>query len=245
MSSAQEFYTCRKDGGNMKTNSSNDTKLKIAESAISLFTSQGFKGTTVRQIAKKAGVNAALISYHYGGKKGLLEKLITSFFEGYIRKIEIVYHTSSSPSIKGSLIEIVDELLYFQQKNLPLARFVYREMTLDSTLVRELMSTYLQKEKYFFQTFFEKGIKKKEFKKQPVDFLTIQFKDMMMLPFLHPQYFSEVYHMNTENESFIKSYKKWIINWFDQCVCQTERKKALLSAVQTPLFGSLQEKWGS
>ncbi|WNB93133.1 forespore capture DNA-binding protein RefZ [Bacillus sp. NEB1478] len=221
------------------------TKLKIAEAAISLFTSQGYKGTTVRQIAKKANVNVALISYHYGGKKGLLEKLITSFFEGYIRKVEIVYHTSNSSTVKGSFIELVEELLYFQQTNLPLARFVYREMTLDSTLVRELMSTYLLKEKYFFQTLFEKGMKKKEFKKQSVDFLTLQFKDMMMMPFLHPQYLTEVFHIATEGEHFIKSYRKWMLNWFDKFVCQAERKNSLLSAVHTPLFGSIQEKWGS
>ncbi|RZT22037.1 MULTISPECIES: forespore capture DNA-binding protein RefZ [Fictibacillus] len=222
-----------------------ETKLKIAEAAIYLFTSQGFKGTTVRQIAKKADVNLALISYHFGGKKGLLEELITSFFEGYIRRIEIVYHTSSSSSVKGSFIELVETLLVYQQKNLPLARFVYREMTLDSTLVRELMSTYLLKEKYFLQTMFEKGMKKKEFRKQPIDFLTIQFKDMMMLPFLHPLYLSEVYQISAETETFIKPYKKWMINWFDKCVCQTERKNPLLSAVQAPLFGSIQEKWGS
>ncbi|MCM3717954.1 forespore capture DNA-binding protein RefZ [Fictibacillus phosphorivorans] len=222
-----------------------ETKLKIAEAAIYLFTSQGFKGTTVRQIAKKAGVNLALISYHFGGKKGLLEELITSFFEGYIRRIEIVYHTSSASSVKGSFIELVETLLIYQQKNLPLARFVYREMTLDSTLVRELMSTYLLKEKYFLQTMFEKGMKKKEFRRQPVDLLTIQFKDMMMLPFLHPLYLAEVYQISAETETFIKPYKKWMISWFDKCVCQNERKKPLFSAVQAPLFGTIQEKWGS
>jgi AcrR family transcriptional regulator len=222
-----------------------ETKLKIAEAAISLFTSQGFKGTTVRQIAKKAGVNLALISYHYGGKKGLLEELITSFFEGYIRRVEIVYHTSTSSAVKGSFMEIVEALIAYQQRNLPLARFVYREMTLDSTLVRELMSTYLLKEKYFLQTLFERGMKKKEFRKQPVDFLTIQFKDMMMLPFLHPLYLAEVYQLSAEHESFSKVYKNWVMTWFDRCVCRTERKNPLLSAVQAPLFASLQEKWGS
>jgi AcrR family transcriptional regulator len=222
-----------------------ETKLKIAEAAIYLFTSQGYKGTTVRQIAKQAGVNLALISYHFGGKKGLLEELITSFFEGYIRRIEIVYHTTSSSSVKGSFIELVETLLVYQQKNLPLARFVYREMTLDSTLVRELMSTYLVKEKYFLQSLFERGMKKKEFRKQPIDFLTIQFKDMMMLPFLHPLYLAEVYQISAETETFIKPYKKWMVNWFDKCVCKTERKNPLLSAVQAPLFGSVQEKWGS
>jgi AcrR family transcriptional regulator len=222
-----------------------ETRIKIAEAAIALFTSQGFRATSVRQIANKAGVNLALISYHFGGKKGLMEELVTSFFEGYIRRIEIVYHTSSASTVKESFMEITETLLSFQQKNLPLARFVYREMTMDSTLTRELMSTYLLKEKYFLQTLFERGMKKKEFRRLSVDYLTIQFKDMLMQPFLHPLYLAEVYHISAENEEFSNKYKKWVLNWFERCVCRAERKKPLLSAVKAPLFSSLQEKWGN
>lgn len=45
------------------------TKQKIVGAAVELFDSQGFDGTTVRQIACKAGVNVALISYYFKNKK--------------------------------------------------------------------------------------------------------------------------------------------------------------------------------
>jgi AcrR family transcriptional regulator len=48
-----------------------DTKARIAEAARALFTERGYKATTVRSIAAAAGVDQALISYHFGSKKGL------------------------------------------------------------------------------------------------------------------------------------------------------------------------------
>ena len=48
-----------------------DTKAQIAEAARELFTRHGYKATTVRAIAAAAGVDQALISYHFGSKQGL------------------------------------------------------------------------------------------------------------------------------------------------------------------------------
>ena len=63
-------------------------KQVIIESAVFLFNSKGFDGTSVRDIAARAGVNVALISYYFGGKKSLLESLMTSFYEGFITEID-------------------------------------------------------------------------------------------------------------------------------------------------------------
>lgn len=48
-----------------------ETKARIAEAARELFREHGYKGTTVRAIAATAGVDSALISYHFGSKQGL------------------------------------------------------------------------------------------------------------------------------------------------------------------------------
>ena len=48
-----------------------DTKAQITEAARALFMEHGYKATTVRAIAAAAGVDQALISYHFGSKQGL------------------------------------------------------------------------------------------------------------------------------------------------------------------------------
>jgi AcrR family transcriptional regulator len=52
------------------------TKERIIEAAHTLFLERGYRGTTVRAIANAAGVDSALISYHFGSKHGLFGEVI-------------------------------------------------------------------------------------------------------------------------------------------------------------------------
>lgn len=47
------------------------TKALVTEAARKLFLERGYRGTTVRAIAAAAGVDSALIGYHFGSKHGL------------------------------------------------------------------------------------------------------------------------------------------------------------------------------
>ncbi|WP_329388550.1 TetR family transcriptional regulator [Streptomyces sp. NBC_01351] len=47
------------------------TRESIASAARALFLERGYRGTTLRAVAGAAGVDAALIAYHFGSKKGL------------------------------------------------------------------------------------------------------------------------------------------------------------------------------
>ncbi|UCG79028.1 MAG: TetR family transcriptional regulator [Nitrospirota bacterium] len=53
-----------------------DTKTKILDSAESLFSQKGFKGTSMREITSRADVNLASVNYHFGSKEALLEEVI-------------------------------------------------------------------------------------------------------------------------------------------------------------------------
>ena len=53
----------------------NEKQIQIMEAAEELFAEQGFAGTSVRDIAEKAGVNLAMISYYFGSKEKLMEAM--------------------------------------------------------------------------------------------------------------------------------------------------------------------------
>jgi AcrR family transcriptional regulator len=58
------------------------TKDRLLAAAGELFAERGFHGTTIRDIAARAGVNVAAGNYHYGSKKALyLEVLRANFAE--------------------------------------------------------------------------------------------------------------------------------------------------------------------
>lgn len=196
------------------------TKVKIVEAAIKLFNVQGYNGTSVRMIAEEANVNVALISYYFGGKQGLLEHLMVTFFEGYLKVMEQEIIEREGKSARLVLMHLLEGILHYQQENHHLARFVHREITLDTTLVRELMCTYLMKEKHYYYQLLKRGMENQEFKRQPIDFIIIQIRGMVTLPYLHPQYIKEVHHLLPHEKYFIKHYYQYITIWMDSYLCQ-------------------------
>lgn len=56
--------------------SSSDTRRRLVAAAASLFSEHGFRGVSIRQIARAAGTNSALVSYHFGSKEALFEEVI-------------------------------------------------------------------------------------------------------------------------------------------------------------------------
>jgi AcrR family transcriptional regulator len=191
------------------------TKQKVFDAAVSLFNNNGFSGTSVREIAKKAGVNVSLISYYFGGKKGLLEQLMISFLEGYLEVIDQIFKNRDEMPAKDCLLEIVSSVLQYQAERYHLARLVHREITVDTFLIREVMTTYLAKEKFFIQTLLEEGIQNSEFNKLPISITTMQIKGMLTMPFLQPQYLTEVLNLNPQEKYFVEHYYKAIERWIE------------------------------
>jgi AcrR family transcriptional regulator len=55
---------------------------------------------TINEIAKRAGVTSALISYHFGGKDGLLKAMVMRAAEGAAADLETLMAMKASPSAK-------------------------------------------------------------------------------------------------------------------------------------------------
>jgi AcrR family transcriptional regulator len=196
------------------------TKNKVIDAAITLFNVQGYDGTSVRNIAKEADVNIALISYYFGGKKGLLEHLISMFFEGYLQKMSEIIEKQSNLTAKQCLKDVVLQLLTYQEDNKQLARFVHREMTIDTMLVREVMTTYLMKEKYLFQQLLERGVQTGEFNISSIDYTVLHMRNLTIMPYLHPQYIRENYYIVLEENSFKQSYYTYVCDIIEDYLCK-------------------------
>ncbi len=59
-----------------KTIDQSNTKEKLLLHAADVFLEHSYENTTVRMIAQRAGVNAALINYHYGDKETLYLEVV-------------------------------------------------------------------------------------------------------------------------------------------------------------------------
>ncbi len=52
------------------------SKIRLIEAGVRLFTSDAGKNPTTRELASEAGVNHALISYHFGGMADLMDAVV-------------------------------------------------------------------------------------------------------------------------------------------------------------------------
>src|SRR5262249_57097394 len=57
------------------------TRQRVLDAASELFAAQGFHGTTVREIAQRAGVNLAAGNYHFGSKRALYLEVLRAHFK--------------------------------------------------------------------------------------------------------------------------------------------------------------------
>ena len=204
------------------------TRERIVEAAVKLFYAKGYSGTSVRDIAKIAEVNVGHISYYFSSKAGLLEHLITSFFEEHLKIIEQQLKKIKTLSARECLVTTILSVLRFHSENSQLASFVYREITFQTTLSREIMTTYLAKEKSFYKYIFEYGRKTKEFHTISVPLTVAQLRNMINMPFLHSSYLSEVWQIMPYDANSLKQYEKIIVTWLEQTVfIQNEKKIAL------------------
>jgi AcrR family transcriptional regulator len=72
------------------------TRERIVRAAAELFAQHGFHGVGVRDIAREAGVNLAMISYHFDGKVGVLKEIVRACLDAYSREVH-TSHAASGP----------------------------------------------------------------------------------------------------------------------------------------------------
>ncbi|MDH4156668.1 MAG: TetR/AcrR family transcriptional regulator [candidate division Zixibacteria bacterium] len=83
-----------------------DTRARILEAALAEFARHGFAGARVDHIAQLAGINKAMIYYHFASKDKLYESAIEEYVAGFIG--ELSGKVSSGEGIEGILESMAD-----------------------------------------------------------------------------------------------------------------------------------------
>ncbi|SEK55049.1 TetR/AcrR family transcriptional regulator [Parapedobacter koreensis] len=95
----------------------NEKQLQIMEVALRLFAEHGYDKTSIRDIARKAEVNVAMVSYYFGSKEKLLEAVFINHFNS-IRSIlrTIINQRDNSATDKVSqIIDVFIDMLASRQ----------------------------------------------------------------------------------------------------------------------------------
>ncbi|WP_166786787.1 forespore capture DNA-binding protein RefZ [Jeotgalibacillus salarius] len=191
-----------------------ETKSEVMTTAVDLFFTKGFHGTSIRDISALAGVNVGTVSYYFSGKKGLLEECLIAFFEPYLNVLERSLNEVKRQN-RSAVMSAACEVIRFQQQHHRFARFAWREITLDHQLIREMTACYLRKEQYLWKMLMAEDIEKGYSFKLSPSFFLIQLNSMITTPFLQSQTVRELWHINTSDPYFTRQYIEAVEVWFN------------------------------
>jgi len=143
----------------------------ILFAAEKLFAENGFEGTSTREIAKAANVNISMISYYFGSKEKLYEKLVEyRVNEGQFFSKDIIERTDFNEWEK--LEKIVDQFAGRVRNHKCFYRIMQREQlhTQNPQIVEFLKQTKIGFIS-MYSKIVESGIEKGIFKKNPPVYL--------------------------------------------------------------------------
>ena len=98
-------------------------RTQLLEAAKELFAELGFRGVSLRRVAKAAGATPAMIHYYFGDKHGLFRALIVEMFEPRLTSLE-----SRASEHRISLEQFVSTYIAMFRAHPWIPRLVFREV---------------------------------------------------------------------------------------------------------------------
>ncbi|MDX2282491.1 MAG: TetR/AcrR family transcriptional regulator [Saprospiraceae bacterium] len=133
-----------------------DKRQHLIQVAELLFAQHGYEAVSIRQLAKEAGVNLAMISYYFGSKEGLFAAILENKIPRTREKLEEIMLQTTDPweRIARTIDVYVDSMI----SNHSFSRVITREM---STRQRpdnvKLIVEHVSKNMHIIRGFIEDG----------------------------------------------------------------------------------------
>lgn len=114
-------------------NEQKDPKRRIFDASVSLFVDKGYSAVGVREIAKEAKVNIAMINYYFGGKAGILTDILEDAYSKYYQAQASAGDDSTPP--EDRVRNLVTNVVKFFRENTAIA-LIFFNTTHDITEIK-------------------------------------------------------------------------------------------------------------
>ncbi len=120
------------------------TQEKLLDAAIEAFSENGFKGTSTRDIAERAGVHHPLITYHFKNKDQLWRESADRIFRAF--NISLVKAMAEVPDVdpKARAEAFVRTYVHFSRSQPALHKVILREASYPSDRLDWLVENHLR-----------------------------------------------------------------------------------------------------
>jgi AcrR family transcriptional regulator len=101
------------------------TRQQILDASLRLFSERGFARTTVRDIARMAGITDAAIYYHFDSKREVLEALVEE--RGFVTSLKDLERFEADAPIQEALIWMASGAIQLMDENREFLRLIIME----------------------------------------------------------------------------------------------------------------------
>jgi AcrR family transcriptional regulator len=135
------------------------TRTRILQAAQKLFASQGFDGTTTRDLAQTAGVAEGTLFRYFPNKKAILVEVATA---GWVDILTDLLTELSEMGSYKAVAQVMRRRMWNLSKNVDLMRVCFMEVQFHPDLRDRIQSDVIDKmtdvAEAFFQTAMDKGV---------------------------------------------------------------------------------------
>lgn len=101
------------------------TRKQILDASLRLFSERGFARTTVRDIAREAGITDAAIYYHFESKRDVLEALVEE--RGFLASLQQLEHVATDLPLGETLLWMARGAINIMDENRDFLRLIIME----------------------------------------------------------------------------------------------------------------------
>ena len=128
------------------------TQQKLLDAAIEAFSENGFKGTSTRDIAERAGVHHPLITYHFKNKDTLWRAAADRVFRDFRRSLAASLEEHQGECPKERMASLIRAYVFYAKSQPALHKVMVQEASYPNPRLDWLIETHL---KPFFDATFE------------------------------------------------------------------------------------------
>ncbi len=128
------------------------TQHKLLDAAIEAFSENGFKGTSTRDIAERAGVHHPLITYHFKNKDKLWRAAADKVFRDFRRSLAASLEDHRHEHPRDRFASLIRAYVYYAKSQPALHKVMVQEASYPNARLDWLIDEHL---KPFFDATFE------------------------------------------------------------------------------------------
>lgn len=146
------------DGSTIMNDVHSDSRKKLIDTAVELFSKKGFHAVSVREICSQAKLNISLISYYFSGKEGLLGAALEELTKGQLERVEILLGKfESRVDYEARLRGFLNGMVKLYLDNPLLIRLFLEELEKQQEGAERVFSQTFFKTWEYFTQFINKG----------------------------------------------------------------------------------------